>query len=491
MFPEYLTSFFLVLEVIVRIFTEKIKVLPRVLHFAEVPAFFIFLVVAVIMALKYRRVKSTGFEKYVYLFVVWCAFSAVVNGHRAFWPAVLLFVFGYVHSVLFFIFICNYHLKNKSLRRIVKVFFVLGLVQFPAFLLINLPEFLPTRNPDFVTGTFGNNGYQFVVFLQFWSVYVTALCLLKLRTDGERKWATIALIIQLVTFVLYLLAQYGASLPFYLITLAVLFYLSPLRRTAKTAVIVLSVVGVISGLQLISLFLPELKWVSGFSLFEEPPPISKVGKLQAGANIASMFSEEPRYLFTGTGPGTFSSRAWRTFAIAEGKGNPADVQGEFVKQFMGGRSYSTDVADKYVLPLYDFSEALLGGTQISSPFSSYYALVAEVGVPGLLFILLIYIRVLQISYRAYRFFWSGRDLVMSAAAFACFGGFMFILQLGAIENWLEAARTMVPLWTIFAVVYLRYRRAQAESSLIPLKKITNERHEKSLHSVKDFRRIEG
>jgi len=489
MFPEYITSFFLILEVVIRVFTEKIKVLPRVLHFAEVPAFFIFLFVTIILALKYRRVNKTGFEKYVYLFLVWCVLSTVVNFHRAFWPAVLLCIFGYAHPVLFFIFICNYHLKNKSLYRIIKVFYILGLAQFAAFFLINLPEFLPTRNPDFITGTFGNNAYQFVVFLQFWSIYVVTFYLLKFRTEGERRWAIVAGVLQLVTFALFLLAQYGASFPFYLITLAVLFYLSPIRSRTRSVVIVFAIVGMIAGFQLMSFFLPELKWVAGFSLFEKPPPVSKVGKLQEGVYIMRMMSKTPHYIFTGTGPGTFSSRAWRTFALAEGKGNWTDVQGEYVKAFMGGRVYSTDVADQYVLPLYDFSEALLGGTQLSSPFSSYYALIAEVGLPGLVLILLIYGKVLQVSYGAYRFFSSTKDFVVASAALACFGGFLFIVQLAAIENWLEAARAMVPLWTIFAVVFLRYRRAQSEPSIAPRSRrsgIVRKRFEKQLRLVKQL-----
>jgi hypothetical protein len=489
MFPEYLTSFFLILEVVVRVFTEKFNVLPRVLHFAEVPVFVIFLFVMIILAVKYRRVNRTGFEKYVYLFIVLCVFSTVVNAHRAFWPTVLLFVFGFAHPIFFFLFICNYHLKNRSLYRIIKIFVILGVAQLPAFLLINLPEFIPTRNPDFITGTFGNNAYQFVVFLQFWSIFVVTFYLLKLRADGKKRWVILAGVFQLVTFGLFLLAQYGAAFPFYLITLAVLFYLSPLKRRAKSAVLVFSLVGVLAGFQLINLFLPELKWAEGLSLFEKPPPVAKVGKLQAGFYIVRMMSETPHYVFTGTGPGTFSSRAWRTFAVAEGKGNWTDVQGEYVKSFMGGRTFSTDVADKYVLPLYDFSEALLGGTQISSPFSSYYALVAEVGLPGLILVLLIYVQAVRISYQAYRFFWLRRDFVMSAAAFACYGGFLFVMQLATIENWLESARTVIPLWTVFAVVFLRFRRAQTEPSPPSRYPAGRKRIDKRLDVARQIRRV--
>src|SRR5688500_338982 len=43
--------------------------------------------------------------------------------------------------------------------------FGLGLAQIVVVVFFNLPKFVTDRNPDYISGTFGENGYQLVLFL--------------------------------------------------------------------------------------------------------------------------------------------------------------------------------------------------------------------------------------------------------------------------------------------------------------------------------------
>src|SRR4029078_7267802 len=55
-----------------------------------------------------------------------------------------------------------------------------------------------------------------------------------------------------------------------------------------------------------------------------------------------LYSDTPRFILTGTGPGTYSSRAWGTFSGATSTSH-SNVVGSYVLDLTGGRVYNTDV----------------------------------------------------------------------------------------------------------------------------------------------------
>jgi hypothetical protein len=165
-----------------------------------------------------------------------------------------------------------------------------------------------------------------------------------------------------------------------------------------------------------------------------------------------MFSDEPQALAYGTGPGTFSSRAWQTFALA-GSSSGSNVQGSYVKFLGGNGASSTDVSDKYVLTQYRNAQAVQGSRAISSPFFSYVSLMAEVGLPGFFLLTAVYVfgalRAIQMARSSMRNATSGDPL--PALLIAAAAAFTLLLQMAFLDNWLEVTRVTFIAWTLLAV----------------------------------------
>ena len=88
------------------------------------------------------------------------------------------------------------------------------------------------------------------------------------------------------------------------------------------------------------------------------------------------------------------------------------------------------------------------------PYSSYLGLAAEVGLLGLALVLGIYVaallRIGRITKREIAIA-TGSDPV-PALAVATTIGFLTLLQMGFLENWLEVTRITFLVWLMFAVV---------------------------------------
>jgi O-antigen ligase len=156
---------------------------------------------------------------------------------------------------------------------------------------------------------------------------------------------------------------------------------------------------------------------------------------------------------TGTGPGTFSSRAWRTFADTNSTSR-SDVAGPYVMALTRGASYRTDVSERYVVPRLRSAQAVQGSRAVNSPLSSYLSLLAEVGVLGAVLLVAIYVaalsRAVRMTLRAVR--WRTPQDPLPALALASTTAFCVVLQMAALENWLEVTRVTFVTWILFAVL---------------------------------------
>jgi hypothetical protein len=176
-----------------------------------------------------------------------------------------------------------------------------------------------------------------------------------------------------------------------------------------------------------------------------------------------MYGDMPSTAIFGAGPGTYSSRAWQTFAKA-GSTSQSNVAGAYALTLTGGEIYSTDVSDKYVRPQIQRGEIVEGSRAVSQPYSSYTALLAEVGVIGFAIIVSIYLAALV------RAWWVARTAIaragvsdqLPAVAIASFIAFLTLLQMAVLENWLEVARATFVVWILFGVTCKEFdaRRAQ-------------------------------
>jgi hypothetical protein len=197
---------------------------------------------------------------------------------------------------------------------------------------------------------------------------------------------------------------------------------------------------------------PILDFAPVVSTFKSDPTSYVTERGHALSHFARLYGDEPRYIASGTGPGTYSSRGWQTFSQANST-SPSNVQGAYAKLLTGGTAYSTDVSRKYVEPQFHEAESVEGSKALGAPFSSYGSLLAEVGLLGFLVMVGVWVRAFVQAIRM--------TLITRVRARAgdplpalVFGAAMAIfvlLQMAFLENWLEVARVTFPTWILLAV----------------------------------------
>jgi len=436
----------------IRFFTESIPVLPSAGNFIDI----LFLPILLAAAL---HVPARGFplvrreSAYGVLglcFLVICTVSATVDASRIAYGPMLLFLYGFLGPLLFYF--ATYRLwpagEALSLSRLIVA---LGVLQFAVIAVFDLPKFVSSRNPDDIVGTFGENAYQLVFYLLVFCALVAGIATVEPRRPSARG----APLIFGATFVVIFLAQYRALLVATAVVIVVVALM--LRRESGKGVLVggAVVLAFAAGLGYVATHFPEFKFAPTIRALQADPGSFVEGRLAPAKDIASLYADDPRFVVTGTGPGTYSSRAWRTFAEV---GDPSSAEGAaqpYAAKLTGGKPYRTDVSDRYIAPRLKNAkaQAFLGSTALGSPFSSYYALLAEVGVLGFVVMTTIYLRALLASWRIANVSLKARprEDPIPALALATFVAFLLLIQMGMLDNWWEVARVTVPSWIMLAV----------------------------------------
>jgi hypothetical protein len=209
---------------------------------------------------------------------------------------------------------------------------------------------------------------------------------------------------------------------------------------------------------------PGLKLRGTATTLTQNPMSYAEKRLEGTRPVEHLYQDEDLAPLIGTGPATFSSRAWQTFAKS-GSGSESNVAGGYAQRLVGG-IYTTDVSEKYVTPQLESGSAVEGSRAVTSPFSSYLGLAAEVGLIGLALVVGTYLWALFRSghlARATIAAADGRDSV-PALALAATIGLLTLLQMALLENWLEVTRLTFVVWAMLAVVSkeIDARAAQAE-----------------------------
>lgn len=432
------------LLVVIRFFTEKLPFLPGVANFVDVPI--LFLLFVAVAASQSNIVREGSFFLPAVLFLAVCVVSVVSNASRVEVGPTLLFVYGFLGPLVFYY--AAYRLwpagQLLSLSRL-----IVGLVilEFLVVLAVDLPKFAHTTNPDNISGTFGQNAYQLVFFLIVGASLIAGIA----TFEAGRLAARAAPFLLAACFAVIFLAQYRALL----------------FTTALSAVLVAALVGAVRGrgllvgtvlviaclvsLSYVAAHFPVTKIRPTLSAFRANPGLLLRERLTPLENVATLFGEKPGYILSGTGPGTFSSRAWRTFARPDSR--DADPASRIASVLSGGRHYQTDVSSRYTLSRYRNNVAILGSGALQSPFSSYASLLAEVGVLGFILMIGCYVlamlqagRMAVISMRT-----STRGDPLPAILLAATIAFFVLLQMAVLDNWLEVTRVTIPAWILLAV----------------------------------------
>ena len=109
--------------------------------------------------------------------------------------------------------------------------------------------------------------------------------------------------------------------------------------------------------------------------------------------------------------------------------------------------------------------ALFGSGVIDGPFSSYVALLGEVGLLGLLMYGWIYYVVFKKAVIVSRKAWQNKNQHDFALAVAGLTGMIYLAQMAFFDNWFEVARVTIPLWLIFIPI-LAYKVKETDPALL-------------------------
>lgn len=448
-----------VVLIVVRFLTEKVGVLPDQVTFVDVP-----ILGGVLLAMGIFRSPSRADEQHArgymavgLVFFVWAVISAVANIERVAPGPVLIFIYGFLGPLFFYA--ATYHLwPAGNARWLGKALIGLVLVQFAIGFIFDLPAFLATENPDEISGTFGENGYQLTLFLLTMIAYVAGVAVFDPRTAIARFAPGLIAGMALLVF----LAQFRAILPAVVITLAVVAVVISAGRLRGAVVAVGLTLILIFSLQFVANQFTILKYQSGAAELQSDPAVFVKARLGTVEDVISHYDDNPVFVATGSGPGTFSSRAWRTFADL--KRTRTAVAAGFA-EFIQGGTYLSDVAEKYTMPRYRNAVVIDGSRAISFPWSSYTALAAEVGIPGLALLLGAYLMALAQALRLALVTSRRRlrDDPVAPILIAALAGFLILLQASIFENWLEVTRVTFFTWGLLAIATKElHNRSDAE-----------------------------
>jgi Helix-turn-helix len=429
--------------VTVRFFAEDIGVLPRAVKLVDIPILLVILVLSwVAPRARHSTAASTRHLVPAVAFLAVCVASVLVNSGRTEVGPALLFVYGFLAPILLFHLVRTLWPTGQALS-LSRLLVALAWVEFAVVLFIDLPEFLTSRNPDVVSGTFGENAYQLVFFLLMSTALVAGIS----TSERGRLVAPLAPLFFAATVATTLLAQYRAITLTFALTVVLIATLVGLVRVRGAVAGVLIALAFAAGLLLVPNVFPELKLQGTIDTLTGNPGSYVSHRLEAGSDIVDVYTDQPSAIVLGAGPGTFNSRAWETYY------SPDEQAGLGVAFPLAGSTEQTDIAQKYTIPRLRDLKAVEGSWALTEPSASYYALLAEVGLLGLLLMVAIYARAFMDSVRmslvALRRAPDGDPL--PGLMLASTAGFFVIIQMAILENWWEVTRLTFILWAVFAV----------------------------------------
>jgi transcriptional regulator with XRE-family HTH domain len=436
----------LTLLMTIRFFTETLRVLPKIVSFIDIPLFFVVLLFAAPVPVRGEDpVPLRAAKVLATLFLVVVFASVMTNLGRVEAAPALVYTYTLLSPVA--IGVAIYRLWPPGNAPIVmRWLFALTIVQIVVVVIFNLPRFFAESNPDYITGTFGENGYQLVLFL----LVVVAATAGLITYDAQRPIARFGLPVIIASTVVIFLVQYRTLLLTMALTVLLIGYF--MRGRARGVMVGLAVTGVLLGtLYVVASNLTFLKYQQVGDIAQAGPMVFINARLDVAGDVANLYGDNARFVLTGSGPGTFSSRAFRTFSVLD---NPKHTTaGSLAYDFVGGEPYRTDVSERYTVPRVREEKVIGGSLQLTQPYASYTAVAAETGMPGLLLIVALYLLGFSWAFRmVQRAIGEQRvsDPVVPVALAAAVV-FFVLLQLGALENWLEATRITFFGWALLAI----------------------------------------
>jgi hypothetical protein len=433
--------------VIVRFFTEVVPLVPRAANFIDIPIVAVLVVAALFQppVRESRDLLSRWVPALAVAFLALSAVSAVINPSRVDIAPALVFVYGVLSPLLVYGAVRRLWPVGRALAAS-RLLIALGVVQIVVVALIDIPRFAGGNNPDDIAGTFGTNAYQLVFFLLLFVSLLAGIYTYE-RQRLVARFVPLLIALSLLTIVL---AQYRALLVTTGLVLLLCAVILGGRRSRGLIAAGTAVAAFMAALAFGAAKLPILKLDQ--TLNQDPSSIASQ-RVKIAGQVERLYNDEPQFIITGTGPGTFSSRGWQTFAGSEAN-SESNVAGSYALKLTGGHAYRTDVSDRYVQPLLQSRGGEVAGSRaVKSPYSDYIAVAAEVGFLGLLILVSIYVGAFIAALR--RTIAAARSPLPSdplpALLLTTTIAFFALLQMGLLDNWLEVTRLTFIAWALLAI----------------------------------------
>jgi len=439
----------LISNVVLRLFTNKLGILPKALNIADV-----FITIwLVLLSLRYSlptsgqgRTFSFGGRLVAFNFVILA--GAVLNLKFFHAPAALSQFIMWNEPLMLFLAITRLPFTTAQMDGLRRLLVRLIVIEIVAGVL-QVPIYLSTGQTEDIIGTFYGNAEQYQGFImlgvfyllgrqrdepessrKLWAMICGVLVLI-LLIDNKASWLGVMVSI---LFVLYLQGRAGALWflrPRYILPLLLLFA---------------------GGVYVVTKISPSLGKFSGLVEAWNSGNFRNLGKVKAYDDILHAFDKQWHMALVGSGPGNFYSRSGTQFYLLGMSLNQTDYR--TVKVFssrtsnsMGG-VISLSTKPPFYEHFYEDREIYrIGSAQVDSPFSSYAALVGETGIIGTLLYLSIYVGLLRRLVAAVKEPYSLRPQFYPLAM-AGIGLLIYMMVDSGYNNWLETGRMTTIAWAL-------------------------------------------
>ena len=445
---KIILGFFAVL-LTARFFSETLKVAPKALDLIDLAVIPLLCIAAAFFGQARKGVDRALHGRMLRLTAAifgLSVLSAIVNLDRTHYAPVALFTFGLLEGPALFLAL-NALLKNKEkfAREASRFLYLLFIAEGAVVVFVNLPMFFSTGNPDYVSGTFGLNAYQFSAFL----VLIGGYFLGRMRAGTMNP--IMSLSIQAGVVLTFLFLQYRTATPAffaaYLVLIGVMYGRKVVRMIFSAGA--MAAVGFLAFSYVASSAI-DLKFDDLLEIAAQPAMLGEFGKVIAYGNVVSMYGDQPVTFVVGAGPGTMVSRSAYTFIIEPLMDADKGV-GKMITSVFGTHDFQTDVFKEYIQPLFSM-EAVFGSDQANNPASSILAAMAEIGIPGLILVGLLYWTLVRRSLGFLRYAAARLDAEMLPLAAALVAGAIYLVLLCPLDNYFEIARVTLPVWLLFWTV---------------------------------------
>ncbi len=446
----------LVSNVIIRFFTNRLKIIPRYFNVSDLMITGLLIVSFLIYRVNnHEKLNNGRMFFYLLIFNLICIIGSFLNSRYIYLPAAISQLIMWNEPIILFLILINLPFSLINIDTFRKLLFFLIIVEL-IIGIFQIPIYLKTRESESIIGTFQHNAEQYAAFLMIGVfyllgkmtlirskktmhiIYITGILVLILLIENKASWITMAVSLYFLLNIIGKAGKEPAS------RIKIIFFM-----------LLLSSVGYLT----ISMTSSTLKKFNNITEAIKTNNILNIGKIKAYGDIFRSDTDNFWMFFVGSGLGTFYSKAstqyyaetYQYYGIADEYNYESQKRGFRESDSMGGIIKQAKNFEPYFKQYYLNRRLFLiySGTA-DSPFSSYASLLGETGMLGLIIYFGFYIYIIKnMKFNLKKYFGNSHIFPLITASF---GFLLYIIIMGFYNFWLETGRLTTILWSMIAMV---------------------------------------